>query len=68
MTEKKDTWKTNFLEFFHNNFIGISHLECQIEGEINEDCPIVDNWDEIEEKKTVKKVFVLYTKLPVIIS
>lgn len=52
---KKETWKNNFLEFFHNNFIGISHLECQIEGKVNEDCPIVDNWDEIEEKKNSKK-------------
>jgi hypothetical protein len=47
---KKETWKANLLEFFHNYFIGISHLECRIEGEVNENCPIVDNWDGIEEK------------------
>lgn len=38
-------WKANLLEFFHNYFIGISHLECS-----EEDCPIVDNWDSIEAK------------------
>jgi len=42
---KKILWKANLLEFFHNYFIGISYLECT-----EEDCPIVDNWDNIEEK------------------
>jgi len=46
---KKDLWKANLLELFHNYFIGISHLECT-----NENCPIVDNWDAIEEKQSKK--------------
>lgn len=53
--DSKTTWKENLENFFHNYFIGISHLECS-----KEDCPIVDNWDEIEEKNSKKGLCALY--------
>ena len=52
---KKDTWKANIENFFHNYFIGISHLQCS-----NADCPIVENWDSIEEKNSKKGKCALY--------
>ncbi|WNE40361.1 MAG: hypothetical protein GBAus27B_000428 [Mycoplasmataceae bacterium] len=59
MTEtKKDTkltWKNNLEDFFHNYFIGISHLECS-----NQDCPLVANWDEIEAKNSKQGLCALY--------
>lgn len=47
--KKRDLWKANLLEFFHNYFIGISHLSCT-----DPECPIVANWDAIEEKLSKK--------------
>ena len=46
---QKATWKEGFSEFFHNYFIGISNLTCS-----EEYCPLVLNWDEIEEKNSKK--------------
>lgn len=66
-TKQKDLWKANLLEFFHNYFIGISHLECSNERSTDslqskglKNCPIVDNWDEIEEKLSKKGLCALY--------
>lgn len=56
---KKDTWKENITNFFHNYFVGISHLECS-----EENCPIVDNWDQIEEKLSKKGLCALYKITP----
>lgn len=53
--EPKETWKANIENFFHNYFIGISHLECT-----EEECPIVENWDEIESKNSKKGLGALY--------
>lgn len=42
-------------DFFHNYFIGISHLSCT-----KENCPLVTNWDYIEEKNSKKGLCALY--------
>ncbi|WNE40737.1 MAG: hypothetical protein mread185_000194 [Mycoplasmataceae bacterium] len=53
--DTKSTWKNNMEDFFHNYFVGISHLECS-----NQDCPLVENWDNIEEKNSKKGLCALY--------
>jgi hypothetical protein len=52
---KKTLWKTNLEDFFHNYFIGISHLECS-----EDNCPLVEHWDYIEEKNSKKGLCALY--------
>ena len=49
MTNQKALWKSQVLEFFHNYFIGISHLECS-----NPTCPLVLNWGNLERKNSKK--------------
>lgn len=49
MTNQKDLWKANLLEFLHNCLIGISHLECS-----EENCPLVLNWGGLERKNSKK--------------
>ena len=49
MTNQKDLWKANLLEFLHNCHIGISHLECS-----EPTCPLVLNWGGLERKNSKK--------------
>ena len=52
---QKDLWKAQILEFFHNYFIGISNLECS-----EKNCPLVENWNQLEEKNSKKGKSALY--------
>lgn len=55
MNNQKTPWKALVLEHLHNCFIGISQLTCS-----EEDCPLTENWDNIEEKLSKKGQAVFY--------